>query len=406
MADEVEVLAPSEGVQSEPVAPPTTTEVDEQIAQPVEGQPVEGTPSTEEEQEVDLDAVPESSGDFAAYKPLFKDHPELKTILGREQAFSDIAPNGSFSELKGIVERVPTLEDAETLATQAENLRALGETFRRDPAAFTESLKENDPLAYQQWVKNLPQVLADSDPTSYTEQARFYSNAVLDNLFAAAQRTGNEQALISLQNVAAMLGVQLGTPRMEVRGNSEVEKLRRQLAEREQADTSAQAASFWDGTVQEHVSNSMSEIESLIRKSIPTVSDGQLKRMAGEVWDGVNVKLASQPQTMAQINQFKANVAKGRMSVSDHKAIVDYTMKRTKQIIPLVWKDVSSEWSKQILAFNKEQIEKKKGVTPTPAPVASAPQRSTPAKPAPKSTFNKVFDALRSGTYSKPAARA
>jgi len=70
---------------------------------------------------------------------------QLRQIIGRERAFSELAPNGSFQELKQIVERIPSLADAEQLVADADSKRTFSQTFREDPMQFAESLKESDP---------------------------------------------------------------------------------------------------------------------------------------------------------------------------------------------------------------------------------------------------------------------
>src|SRR5258708_2622027 len=155
---------PEETTAAMPPAEATPT------VQPTEGQPTE-TP--EVEPELDLEQVPESSGDFPKYKPLFKEHPELRQILGREKAFSEL---GAFSEVRSIIERVPTITDAEQLVEDAENKRTFGKSFREDVPTFVESLKESDPLAFSTFAKELPKVLAETAPELYTEQARYYVN--------------------------------------------------------------------------------------------------------------------------------------------------------------------------------------------------------------------------------------
>src|SRR5215475_4626253 len=120
--EKLESAAETPAPPTEPVTPPADTAAVPPAEETPKEQPIAGDEPVEET-EVDLDQTPESSGDFPKYKPLFKENPELRQILGREKAFSEL---GTFSEVKGIIERVPTLEDAETLAGQAENHRALG----------------------------------------------------------------------------------------------------------------------------------------------------------------------------------------------------------------------------------------------------------------------------------------
>ena len=417
MAEKVATQATSAVAEPEQVASPTTATAEEVVLEPqtAEAQPAETQEQlsteveTEEEQETNLEEVPETSGDFAKYKDLFKANPELRKIIGREQAFSDIAPNGSFQELKAIVERVPSVSDAETLANAARSLEDLGRTYRTDPAGFVESLRENDGLAFQQLAKQLPEILASTDPSLYSEQARYYSNAVLDNLFAAAQRSGNQDAITSLQNVAAMLGAQLGMPRIQGPDNSEVAKLRRQLEERDQADKQSKASSFWESATNEHFETSTSEIEALIKKSIPDVNPATLKRMGSEVWETVNARLAQQPQTMAELERLKRDVNNGRMGHAEYKAIVDFSMKRTRQLIPLVWKEVSAEWSKEILRVNKEQIDKRKAIAGktreiTAPAVTQAPAGTrNPVPPKVPGGIRGILTKLATGTYQAPS---
>src|SRR5215469_14052740 len=177
LATQTEVGAAPPVAVEEPKAQPSPAEEPKpEIA--AEGQPsAEAEPQPEAE--VDLDAKPESSGEYSKYKPLFKDNPELRNIIGREAAFSEL---GDFSEVKGIIERIPTLEDAETMASASENLRSFGETFRSNPTDFFLTLRDNDASAASRLVSALPQVLAETDPSLYSEQARFYTSNVLDRL--------------------------------------------------------------------------------------------------------------------------------------------------------------------------------------------------------------------------------
>ena len=169
MAEEVQAASTAAATA---VAEPSPAEETQPLEQPAAEQPTEaipeGQPTQEaEETELNLEEAPETSGDYAKYKEIFKEHPELgsdwRTILGREAAFSGL---GQFSEVKGIVERVPTLEDAEILSSQAENHRLLGETYRTDPVGFVESLQENDPNAFATLTRQLPEILAQTDTQS------------------------------------------------------------------------------------------------------------------------------------------------------------------------------------------------------------------------------------------------
>ena len=410
------VTTPSEGVVEQQVAPPTTAVVEEPKVPPVEGQPVTETPSTtieeQPEPEISLEEAPPTSGDFSKYKEVFAAHPELgndwKNILGREAAFSGL---GQFSEVKGIIERVPTLDDAETLATQAENHRVLGETFRNDPAGFVESLKENDPNAFQTLARQLPQILAETDSQVYAEQARYYTNSVLDNLWAMAQQSGNQELLAAVQKVAAEgLGYQLGSNIQRASGqpNSELEKLRRQLKERDQAEASGAVESFWGELDSTFAGTLYADIEAAVKKAVPSATEAQITRMVGEAVTKANHTLESQPQTMSQVKQYRALAEKGKTSVSDFRAALDYLTRRGKLVVPSTVKGVVEEWSKSVLQINKQQIEKKQAIAATTKDVGGAVQATSAA--GTQSNGNKksgtresIFKQIEAGTYQPRA---
>ena len=412
MADEVQ---PGSAPGAVAIAEPPTEETKQPIEQTTAAeQPTGDTPAGEpaqeaQETEVNLEEQPESSGDFAKYKSLFKDNPELRSILGREKAFSELAP--SFSELKGIVERVPTLDDAETLATQAENHRVLGETFRTDPAGFVESLKENDPNAFQTLARQLPQILAETDSQVYAEQARYYTNSVLDNLWAMAQQSGNQELLAAVQKVAAEgLGYQLGSNIQRASGqpNSELEKLRRQLKERDQAEASGAVESFWGELDSTFAGTLYADIEAAVKKAVPSATEAQITRMVGEAVTKANHTLESQPQTMSQVKQYRALAEKGKTSVSDFRAALDYLTRRGKLVVPSTVKGVVEEWSKSVLQINKQQIEKKQAIAATTKDVGGAVQATSAA--GTQSNGNKksgtresIFKQIEAGTYQPRA---
>jgi hypothetical protein len=390
---------PEEKTAAVPPADATPT------VQPTEGQPTEET--LEVEPELDLEAVPESSGDFPKYKPLFKDHPELRQILGREKAFSEL---GAFSEVRSIIERVPTITDAEQLVEDAENKRALGQTFRENPLQFAESLKESDPLAFSAFVKELPRVLAETAPELYTESARYFVNRAVDYLWNAAQQSGNQELATAVQLVASQgLGYQLGSSIVQPRAeNSEAAKLRQKLQERDQADQESAFNSFFTQTDQAITDFGISSIEAEIKKALPDVSENALKRMVSESWDRSRSVMGAQPQTVAEVNRLLDAARKGKQSIADHKAIVNYSTSRAKLVIPKVVKEVIGEWTRDVLATNKKTIDQKKAVAATTRDVGSGPQGtssaaapSAPAHNGKPRGVNSIFAELESGAYVK-----
>ena len=377
------------GAVATPPAPPTGTVVEEPKVPPVEGQPeTPETPSTtaiaEPEAEVNLDEVPEGSGDFAKYKDLLKAHPELapelKQIIGREKAFSELAPNGSFTEMREILTRIPSLDDAEQLVADSENHRTLAKTFREDAATFVESLKDSDPLAFQKFATELPDVLAQTDEKLYSEQARVYSNRVLTNLDIIAANSGNADLQQAVRMVAQALGARLGVEQQQApRQASEASRLRKQIEERDQKDAEAAFSSFWDQTDRVVIDHSVSSIEASIKKALPSATQAQLQRMVNEAYEKTLQLLNAQPQTISQINTYRENAKRGKQGIADHKAIVSYITGRTNLVIPKAVKGVIDEWSGQVLKLNTESIEKRQALAAKTKDVGSGPQGTTSA---------------------------
>lgn len=393
------------------VAPPATdaspepTVTEPPTEETLEEKQLEGEQA--DETEPDLETQPETSGDFAKYKPLFKDNPELRNILGRERAYSEL---GQFSEVREIVQRIPTISDAETLVADAESKRVLAQSFREDLPTFVESLKESDPLAFQNFAKNLPDVLAETDETLWVEQARTYTNRVLSNAFSLAQSNGNQELLAAVDTVARSLGISIGqaAPQPQ-RGNSEVERLRKQIADRDKQDETAQFTTFWDETDGAIISSATSEIESAIKKALPSVEEAQLGRMRKEAYEQVLTLLNSQPQTISQVNAYRDAAMKGKRGIAEHKTIVNFMTQRAKQVIPKAVKSVVDEWSGRVLKLNTEKLKTKTAIAAGTKDVGSGPQGTTSAArtPAPPDgkprTTNDVWKELNAGTYQPPS---
>lgn len=384
-----------------PEAPPVAEPAKEPEKAPEE-KPAEGVP-TEPEVEPDLDTPAEASGDFEKFKTVFDSHPELKTelkqIIGREKAYSEL---GTFSEVRSIVERIPTLEDAETLTSQAENARNLGDSFRSDPETFVESLKESDPLAFRQFAEKLPEVLAETDPAAYTAQSRYYMTATLDYLYRAGQ--GNEEFLKSLGTVAGAMGINLGVPRAAAHVDPEKQKLKQQLEERDRADADAEFQNFWEQTDGAIIQSSVEAIDTQLKHALPQASEKQLDRMKKEVWAKTLEVLNSQPQTTAQLARFREQAQAGKRGIAEHKSIVAYGAGRARLVIPKMVKAVVDEWTKELLKTNNTKVDQKKAVAAATKDAGGGAQGTSgaaaPAAPSGKRrTEEDVFRELESRTY-------
>lgn len=398
----VAVPAASPTAKPEEVKPTPTPAEEPKAATPAE-QPVAAEPQPEET-EPNIEEAPETSGDFQKYKPLFKDNPELRNIIGREKAFSEL---GNFSDVRAIVERIPTVEDAETLVSQAESAKNFGETYRNDLPGFIDSLKESDPLAFHQFATKLPDVLAETSPELFTEQARIYTNRVLSNTLLIAQQSGDENLLNAARLVAQYLGIQPGQATETRPDNSEAARLRKQIQDRDKADADTAFQSFWGQTDEVIISNSVTEIDRTLKQALPNATPKQLERMSKEVWTKTLENLNAQPQFRSQLDQFRANAQKGRQGIADHKAIVDFGTRRAKLVIPKVAKDVISEWSKEVLQLNTETLTKKKDIAASTKDVGTGPQGTTSAaEPSTngngqKRSVNSIFERIESGNYAK-----
>lgn len=414
MPTETEVL---NNLADEAAKPPESKPVESeetkatQVAEPVkEETTLEEKPlaEVEEELEPNLEETPESSGDFAKYKHLYKDNPDLRNIIGRERAFSDL---GDYSEVKGVIEKVPTVADAEDMASKTENYRVMSEAFRESPEEFFGSLAESDPRAFESSVSKLPEILAEEHPNLYSAQAREYSNRVISNVLAIAQNSRDEELLKAAQVVAQFLGVQRFAAN-EAPRNTEAEKLRRQLREREEADANSAFETFYSQTDEAIIDTGVSEIESTIKKALPDATQGQLKRLVNEAWDKVRSTMGAQPQTASELtNRLERARTNGRMGINEHKEIVNFAARRMKLIIPRICKDIISEWSKDVLQRNQKEITTKKDIAQKTRDAGSGPQGTTSAAAAPASgnkrrTSEDVYKELENRTYVPPAARS
>jgi len=391
--------APAPSPSAESAKPTTPAEEPKVIPaeQPIPAEPIEET-------EPNIEEAPETSGDFQKYKPLFKDNPELRNIIGREKAFSEL---GNFSDVRAIVERIPTVEDAETLVSKAEAAEKFGQTFRGDLPLFLESLKDSDPLAFQQFATKLPDVLAETSPELFSEQARIYTNRVMSNVLATAQQSGDKDFLAAVQMVAQYLGIQPGQGSQPRSDNSEAARLRKQLADRDQTDASQAFQSFWGQTDEAIIGNCVTEIDRTLKHALPNATEKQLQRISREVWAKTLENLNAQPQFRSQLDGYRSSAMKGRQSIADHKAIVDFSTRRAKLVIPKVAKDVISEWSKEVLQLSTETLTKKKDIAASTKDVGTGPQGTTSAatpstngngKPR---SLNSIYEQIESGTYAK-----
>lgn len=405
----IEGAAASAAVET-PVVPTPSTETPETPPAAVPGQETPAEPPIEgvEETEVDLDVTPEGTGDFSEFKDELKAKPKLRQILGQHKAYTEMRGDQPWEEFRQIHERVPTLTDAERLVEESENAREFGRTYRESPEKFLSSLKESDAHAFTKLVSDLPQILAKTDVSAWRDQAASYIDPVLSNLYGIAARDKNEALTQAVQLVAQSLGISPGA-RTSPMSNPEVEELRKKLQEKEQSEGNQAFESFWSQTDQIARDTVVKEIETTLKKAAPNASEAQFKRMVKEVYDGMNSSLSSQPQFVAQMDSYREGAKKGKQSISDHNAIVDFATKRAKLVIPRVARDIANEWNKSILQTSTQKTEQKTAIAAKTKDVGSGPQATTSAATAtPKSgklTSEDIFKQMEAGTYVPPSKR-
>ena len=393
-----------------PEVPPPSTETPEPPAavpgQETAEQPTQGVEP--EETEVNLDEVPEGTGEFSEFKDQIKSAPKLRQILGQHKAYVEMRGDQPWEEFKGIHERVPTLADAEKLVEESEQARAFGKTYRESPAEFVESLRQSDSHAFTKLVSDLPQILAKTDVNAWRDQAASYIDPVLSNLYGIAARDKNEALAQAVQLVAQSLGIAPGRTASPA-SNPEVEELRKKLQEKEQSEGTQAFESFWGQTDSVVINRTVTEIEATLKKAAPNASEATMKRMVREVYDKTLQALGEQPQFVAQMENYRQGAQKGRQGISDHNAIVDFATKRAKLVIPRVARDIASEWSKSILQTSKQTIETKQAIAAKTKDVGSGPQATSSAAAAvPKNgkrTSEDVWKEMESGNYVPPKAR-
>lgn len=402
----VETGASAAPDESKP-APPTG-EPPAEGQQPAEGQPPaeEKPPSEETQPETEQPDIEEAqSAELTKYKDVFKTHPELRAVVARHNALTELFPR--FSEARQLREWFPTMEEAESVVNSAENAREYGRVFRENPTEFLDSLRESDERAYRSVISKIPQVLRETDEGEFVNQARYYTNHAMSNLYAWAQQHGNQEITAALQTLASMGAVQIGAPAAESRGNSEVERLKQQLAERDKADLSSQAQNFWNSVDQTFQETSVQAMETKLKEMFPRAKPADYEDMLSQAWQKLNERLDSQPQVrwkMAEIRRMAYE--KGKTGESDFQEASNFLIQRSKATIPGVLKEISDRWAGRFM-------------TQAPPPQKQEPQRTqTPQQQQQRSVVpaqngqqrkrlsdEEIVRQLENRTYIRPAQR-
>lgn len=401
------ILKRMEDAAAEPPKPVEPEKPADEGKPPEEAKPeIEAKPE-EAEPEPDLEerpALPEDA--FHKYREdgTFKAHPELRSVLGRHEAYSEL---GSVSELRSLRETFPTQEDVEQVTHAAEELKAASESFRTDPAAFAENLREIDAGAFQKLALEFPKVVAQLDPQIYsTVRIRMFEES-LNHIYGHAEYGQDAELLEQLEAVAIKaLGHGLSTqPRSAALPDprdAELTRLRREKDERGQSDRQGAFQQFHADVEGEYMQQSLTDIEAMVVKAFPGIVEEDKKDIIHETWDKLQETLTAQPQTKAYAQQaYKDAAEKGRVGPTEQKALIEFLVKRAKLAIPGVTKGVLTKWTRRLVGANKAQLDKAREVAAqgkdagkgagAPAAPAGKPVVAAPVK---RQTEDEIFAEL------------
>lgn len=378
---------------------PPTDQTGEQ-EQPQVDQPEETEPESEPDLEESAEAKP-----FSEYKDVFKTHPELRTKVARENAFTELFPK--FSDAKQLREWFPTQDDAERIVEDSTNLRTMQETFRSDPAGYMDSLRETDAASFQKLVTSLPSYLSQSDPDLYANVARPIVTTVFDNLFEAAQAAGDKALVAQLIEVAGRgLGITLGgyRPQRQDASTSEIERLRKQVQERDEADRERAFTTFTQDVDQQFVSRVQGEIAKIVDGS--TFTDKVKTTIKKSVWESVHASINNQPAVRSEVERLFVKARDGKATKAEQSQLVESLVRRASSLIPGVYKTESAEWAKAVVKRSKEEIANKQRIAETTKDAGSgvgaggaARPASAPRPPRQPRTAADILAEARSGTY-------
>jgi hypothetical protein len=240
-------------------------------------------------------------------------------------------------------------------------------------------------------------------------QARSYTEKVMNNALLIAQQDGDQALYDAIQLVASRaLQTRLGQQAQPAaKPNSELERLRRERTERQQADAEKAFDTFWNQTDQEVIDSTVSSIASIIKKALPKASEVTLGKMVKDAYDKTLELMNAQPQTLSQINAYRNAAQKGKQGIADHKAIVAYITGRAKLVVPNATKGVINQWSGQILKLNQDKTDKQKDIAARTKDVGSGPQGTSsaagavPVKTGANRHTKDVFAEIEAGTYRR-----
>lgn len=376
-------------------------------------------PAPEEEPEPDLEARPElPEGSYHKYgkaqivgedgksTPLFKAFPELRGVIGRHEAYSDL---GTISELRDLRTKFPSNEDAEHIVGNSQEFEKWGGEYLDNPAAFLETLQTADQQAFEKLAAELPKFVATQFPEVARRQASQTIESTLRHWQTTAEQARDEELAAAISLVAERAGVNLRfAPPAPSAENSEVSRLRKQLADRENADKIATFKGFASSVESDFTESVLAEIQAQTIKSFPQLQEqgtdapsvaaskkSDLKDIVREMWQELQDALDNQPQTAAYVKKAYESAKAGRNGANEKKALTDFLVARAKQTLPAIKSRVITKWARRIVADAKKAAPQK--IAAPAKESAKAPASApAPAKPTPRRSEEDILNSLAS----------
>lgn len=423
-------------IVASPTAPTSKLTEDEifaRVSQPAQEQPAttEETPSEavaetqptpeEPETELDLEAIPAEHDDLLKYKPLFKENPDLRGIIGRHAAFTEMFPDFQFA--RHLHETFPDHESAEQAVTDSQEWQRVSTILKERPEDFSAEYAEANPQGFARMAREVPKLLEQTDRSAWIQQRTETFQEILDNAASIASANQDQEAFTALQTVARSMGLRLGasqaTPRTDPR-DTELARLRKEKEDRQVNEHRANYESFVqtvESSYREQVKASIStDVKNALAKAGMAEEDTRyqatVKRMEEETWSKLDAKIKEQPDTKKRINDAFAAAAKDRrMGEADKRAIIDFAVRKAIQTKPAIFREVVNEWSKLVIGNQQKKIETRQTVaaqTKDPiaaagSPPAAAPkanQQTTPLRPR-RLSEDEILQKAQTGGYAR-----
>lgn len=360
-ADEILDL-PEDFNADEPAAQDETDTKDVSEAKPVaESKTDEEKPEKSAKDEDLEDYEPESIKSLYARPELktkldaiFKAHPEVRSAWFRSAQIADLFP--TVAEARELRTMFPTVEGAKLASNAAAVLADMDRTYIEDPKTFVSNLSRGNPDAFAKMLETSREVLYELNPQAYTQ---LLGNPVALDLMANANQVAQETGDEALQAALAIVADRFkfpGTGPKQPAGPEDprirqFEDLKQQAAEA-RTQTFAEYSSrtdqdYWDG-LHEDVAKAIGKPEAMSQKA--------LERITKEVIDDVTREIAKRPDLKPQYEQFKR---RGDLRDPEFRARVSGFLRNyAKAYVGKAVRTRMGEWTNEILAANKREVEK------------------------------------------------